>query len=91
MRRKPRPSDADAGRGVQGSGPHALRDKLADLAVVTMHLCRSTFIASGGFEPLRVLLPGKSVVLGLVTSKIGTLEHPDDIRRIEETAEAVWG
>ena len=56
-----------------------------------MHLCRSTFIASGGFEPLRVLPPGKSVVLVLVTSKTGTLEHPDDIHRIEEAAEAVWG
>lgn len=56
-----------------------------------MHLCRSTFIASGGFEPLRVLPLGKSVVLGLVTSKTGTLEHPDDIRRIEDVAEAMWG
>lgn len=96
----------------------ALADKPADLAV-TMHLCRgnfrSTFIASGGyepiadllfnampvdgyfmewdtdraggFEPLRFLPPGKSVVLGLVTSKTGTLEGKDDIRRrIEEAA-----
>ena len=96
----------------------ALRDKPADLTV-TMHLCRgnfrSTFIASGGyepvaellfnampvdgyfmewdtdraggFEPLRHLPAGKSVVLGLVTSKTGTLERPGDIRRrIEEAA-----
>jgi len=95
----------------------ALRDKPADLTV-TMHLCRgnfrSTFIASGGyepvaellfampvdgyfmewdtdraggFEPLRRLPPGKTVVLGLVTSKTGTLEQPGDIeRRIEEAA-----
>jgi 5-methyltetrahydropteroyltriglutamate--homocysteine methyltransferase len=94
----------------------ALRDKPADLTV-TMHLCRgnfrSTFIASGGyepvadilfnampidgyfmewdtdraggFEPLRFLPKGKVVVLGLVTSKTGTLEDRDDIkRRIEE-------
>src|SRR3712207_4192406 len=40
---------------------------------------------AGGFEPLRFLPPGKSVVLGLVTSKTGTLERKDDIkRRIEE-------
>lgn len=90
----------------------ALADKPADLAI-TMHLCRgnfrSTFIASGGyepvaetlfnampvdgyfmewdtdraggFEPLRFLPKGKTVVLGLVTSKTGTLEHKDDIRR----------
>ena len=96
----------------------ALADKPADLTV-TMHLCRgnfrSTFIASGGyepvadtlfnampvdgyfmewdtdraggFEPLRLLPKGKTVVLGLVTSKTGTLERPDDIkRRIEEAS-----
>jgi 5-methyltetrahydropteroyltriglutamate--homocysteine methyltransferase len=84
-----------------------------------MHLCRgnfrSTFIASGGyepvaevlfntmpvdgyfmewdsdraggFEPLRFLPKGKTVVLGLVTSKTGTLESKDAIkRRIEEAA-----
>jgi len=99
----------------------ALRDKPADLTV-TMHLCRgnfrSTFIASGGyepvadtlfnampvdgyfmewdtdraggFEPLRFVPEGKSVVLGLVTSKTGTLERPDDIkRRIDEAARFV--
>ena len=95
----------------------ALKDK-PDLTV-TMHLCRgnfrSTFIASGGyepiadilfnrmpidgyfmewdteraggFEPLRFLPKGKSMVLGLVTSKTGTLEKKDDIkRRIDEAA-----
>jgi 5-methyltetrahydropteroyltriglutamate--homocysteine methyltransferase len=41
---------------------------------------------AGGFEPLRFLPKGKKiVVLGLVTSKTGTLEKKDDIkRRIEE-------
>ncbi len=99
-----------------GMVQEALKDKPADLKI-TMHLCRgnfrSTFIASGGyepvadilfnsmpvdgyfmewdsdraggFEPLRFLPKGKSVVLGLVTSKTGTLEKKDDIkRRIEE-------
>jgi 5-methyltetrahydropteroyltriglutamate--homocysteine methyltransferase len=84
---------------------------------ISMHLCRgnfrSTFVASGGyepiaellfnevgvdayfmewdtdraggFEPLRYLPKGKTVVLGLVTSKTGTLEQKDDIkRRIDE-------
>ena len=96
----------------------ALQDKPADLTI-TMHLCRgnfrSTFVASGGyepiaellfnsmpvdgyfmewdtdraggFEPLRFLPKGKSVVLGLVTSKTGELEKKDDVkRRIEEAA-----
>jgi len=43
---------------------------------------------AGGFEPLRFLPPGgKTVVLGIVTSKNGTLESKDLIkRRIEEAA-----
>jgi 5-methyltetrahydropteroyltriglutamate--homocysteine methyltransferase len=43
---------------------------------------------AGGFEPLRFLPKGKKiVVLGLVTSKSGTLEKRDDIkRRVEEAA-----
>ncbi len=96
----------------------ALRDRPRDMAI-TMHLCRgnfrSTFVASGGyepvadllfngtdvdgffmewdseraggFEPLRFLPKGKSVVLGLVTTKTGTLENKDDLkRRIAEAA-----
>jgi 5-methyltetrahydropteroyltriglutamate--homocysteine methyltransferase len=96
----------------------AVRGRPSDM-VISMHLCRgnfrSTFIASGGyepiadvlfnaidvdgyfmewdtdraggFEPLRFLPKGKKVVLGLVTSKTGTLEKKDDIkRRIEEAA-----
>jgi 5-methyltetrahydropteroyltriglutamate--homocysteine methyltransferase len=41
---------------------------------------------AGGFEPLRFLPKGdKQVVLGLITSKSGTLEKKDDIKkRIEE-------
>jgi 5-methyltetrahydropteroyltriglutamate--homocysteine methyltransferase len=43
---------------------------------------------AGGFEPLRFLPKGnKIVVLGLITSKSGTLEKKDDVkRRIEEAA-----
>ncbi len=99
----------------------ALKDRPSDMAV-TMHLCRgnfrSTFVASGGyepvadllfnrvnvdgyfmewdsdraggFEPLRFLPKGKTVVLGLVTSKTGTLESKDAIRRrIEEASKFV--
>jgi 5-methyltetrahydropteroyltriglutamate--homocysteine methyltransferase len=97
----------------------ALKDKPSDMAV-TMHACRgnfrSTFISSGGyepvaevllgqvnfdgyfleydsdraggFEPLRFLPKGeKQVVLGLITSKSGTLEKKEDVRRrIDEAA-----
>jgi 5-methyltetrahydropteroyltriglutamate--homocysteine methyltransferase len=42
---------------------------------------------SGGFEPLRFLPKGKTVVLGLVTSKSGALEEKDALkRRIAEAA-----
>jgi 5-methyltetrahydropteroyltriglutamate--homocysteine methyltransferase len=89
---------------------------------ITMHLCRgnfqSTFVASGGyepvaevlfnsinvdgyfmeydsdraggFEPLRLVPKGKTVVLGLVTSKSGRLESKDEIkRRIDVAAKFV--
>ena len=100
----------------------ALDAKPADMTITT-HVCRgnfrSTFISSGGyepvaqnllskcnydgyfleydtdraggFEPLRFVPKGnKMVVLGLVTSKSGTLEKKDDIkRRIDEATKYV--
>ncbi|TFY96398.1 5-methyltetrahydropteroyltriglutamate--homocysteine S-methyltransferase [Ramlibacter rhizophilus] len=42
---------------------------------------------SGDFRPLRYLKPGKTVVLGLVTTKFGELEDKDALkRRIDEAA-----
>jgi 5-methyltetrahydropteroyltriglutamate--homocysteine methyltransferase len=42
---------------------------------------------SGSFAPLRFVPPGKQVVLGLVTTKSGTLESKQDLkRRIEEAS-----
>jgi 5-methyltetrahydropteroyltriglutamate--homocysteine methyltransferase len=99
----------------------AISDIPADMTI-TMHLCRgnfqSTFVASGGyepvaeilfntikvngyfmeydseraggFEPLRLVPKDKTVVLGLVTSKSGTLESKDELkRRIDEAAKYV--
>ena len=99
----------------------AISDIPADMTI-TMHLCRgnfqSTFVASGGyepvaeilfneikvngyfmeydsaraggFEPLRFVPKDKTVVLGLVTSKSGTLESKDELkRRIDEAAKYV--
>ncbi len=96
----------------------ALAGKPADLCA-TMHVCRgnfrSTFISSGGyepiadlmfnklnidgyflewdndrsggFEPLRFLPKGKTVILGLITTKTGELEKRGDIlRRIDEAS-----
>jgi len=45
---------------------------------------------SGGFEPLRYVPKGKTVVLGLVTTKRPELESKDDLkRRIEEASRFV--
>ena len=45
---------------------------------------------AGGFEPLRFVPRGKRVVLGLVTTKSGTLEERDSLkRRIDEAAKYV--
>jgi 5-methyltetrahydropteroyltriglutamate--homocysteine methyltransferase len=99
----------------------AVSDVPADMTIA-MHLCRgnfqSTFVASGGyepvaqvlfndinvhayfmeydsdraggFEPLRFVPKGKMVVLGIVTSKSGTLESKDQLkRRIDEAAKFI--
>ena len=99
----------------------AIADIPADMTI-TMHLCRGNFRSSfaasggyepvaevlfnainvhgyfmeydsdraGGFEPLRFVPKDKTVVLGLVTSKTGTLESRDEIkRRIEQAAKFV--
>jgi 5-methyltetrahydropteroyltriglutamate--homocysteine methyltransferase len=45
---------------------------------------------SGGFEPLRFVPKGKTVVLGLVTTKRGELESKDELkRRIDEATQYV--
>jgi 5-methyltetrahydropteroyltriglutamate--homocysteine methyltransferase len=42
---------------------------------------------AGSFEPLRFVPKGKTVVLGLVTSKLGTMESKEDLkRRIDEAS-----
>ncbi|MBO0755100.1 MAG: 5-methyltetrahydropteroyltriglutamate--homocysteine S-methyltransferase [Bradyrhizobiaceae bacterium] len=99
----------------------AISDIPSDMTI-TMHLCRgnfrSTFMASGGyepvadtlfnglnvdgyfmeydteraggFEPLRLVPKNKTVVLGLITSKVGTLEGKDAIkRRIEQATKFI--
>src|ERR1700679_2509310 len=45
---------------------------------------------AGGFEPLRFVPKGKTVVLGLVTTKTGSLESKDELkRRIDEAAKFI--
>jgi 5-methyltetrahydropteroyltriglutamate--homocysteine methyltransferase len=45
---------------------------------------------AGNFAPLRYLPKGKKLILGLVTTKTGELEKPDDLkRRIDEASKLV--
>ena len=45
---------------------------------------------AGNFAPLRYMPNGKKLILGLVTSKSGALENPDDLkRRIDEASKLV--
>ena len=45
---------------------------------------------AGNFAPLRYMPNDKKLILGLVTSKSGTLENPDDLkRRIDEASKLV--
>jgi 5-methyltetrahydropteroyltriglutamate--homocysteine methyltransferase len=45
---------------------------------------------AGGFEPLGFVPRGKRVVLGLVTTKSGAMERPEDLqRRIDEASKYI--
>jgi 5-methyltetrahydropteroyltriglutamate--homocysteine methyltransferase len=45
---------------------------------------------AGGFEPLRFVPKGKTVVLGLISSKLPRMEDPDVlVKRIEEASQYV--
>jgi 5-methyltetrahydropteroyltriglutamate--homocysteine methyltransferase len=47
---------------------------------------------AGGFAPLRYVPAGKTVVLGLISTKVSQLESPDDLRRrIDEAAKIAPG
>jgi 5-methyltetrahydropteroyltriglutamate--homocysteine methyltransferase len=71
---------------AEGSYAHVAEALLNDLDVDGFFL-EYDDDRSGGFEPLRFLPKGKMVVLGLVTTKSGTLESKDDLkRRIDEAA-----
>ena len=46
----------------------------------------------GGFEPVRYLRPGSLMVMGIVSTKVRTMEDEDDlVRRMEEAAGLVGG
>jgi 5-methyltetrahydropteroyltriglutamate--homocysteine methyltransferase len=71
-----------------GSGGYdAMQEVLFDRIKVHGYFMEYDTERAGGFEPLKRLQKGRHVVLGLVTTKTGTLESKDAIkRRIEEAA-----
>ena len=71
-----------------GSGGYAaVQDILFNTVKVHGYFMEYDDERAGGFEPLRLLPKGKTVVLGLVTTKRGQLESKDALkRRIEEAA-----
>jgi 5-methyltetrahydropteroyltriglutamate--homocysteine methyltransferase len=72
---------------VASGGYEPIADLLFNTMPVDAYFMEWDTERAGGFEPLRFLPKGKAVVLGLVTTKTGTLEKKDDIkRRIDEAA-----
>jgi len=71
-----------------GSGGYeAVQDVLFNKVNVHGYFMEYDDQRSGGFAPLRFLPKGKTVALGLVTTKNGNLESRDDLkRRIDEAA-----
>jgi 5-methyltetrahydropteroyltriglutamate--homocysteine methyltransferase len=68
-------------------GYEAEQEVLFDKIKVQGYFMEYDTARAGGFEPLRRLQKGRLAVLGLVTTKSGTLESKDALkRRIEEAA-----
>jgi 5-methyltetrahydropteroyltriglutamate--homocysteine methyltransferase len=75
---------------VASGGYEPVADILFNKVNVRAYFMEYDTDRAGGFEPLRFVPKGKTVVLGLVTSKSGTLESRDALkRRIEEAAKYV--
>ncbi len=117
-----RGESADELPGIYAKLINAAMSDIPSDMTIAMHLCRgnfqSTFVASGGyepvaevlfnsinvhgyfmeydsdraggFEPLRLVPKGKTVVLGLVTTKSGRLESKDELkRRIDQASKFI--
>ncbi len=80
-----------AGGGWHTSGGYdRIAEQLFSQLEVDAFLLEYDSDRAGGFEPLRFMPKGKTVVLGLVTTKAGELESQDLLlRRIEEAAKFV--
>jgi 5-methyltetrahydropteroyltriglutamate--homocysteine methyltransferase len=71
-------------------GYDAIAEKLFGTLDVDRFLLEYDDDRSGTFEPLRFIPKGKTVVLGLISSKVPKMEDPDQLaRRIDEAAHFV--
>src|SRR5580704_1899844 len=71
-------------------GYDAIAERLFGQLQVDRFLLEYDTERAGGFEPLRMVPKGKSVVLGLITTKVPKLESQKDLRRrIDEAAKFV--
>ncbi len=67
-----------------------IAEKLFGSLQVDRYLLEYDTPRSGSFRPLRFVPPGKMVVLGLITTKDGTLESQDSLlKRVDEASEYV--
>ncbi|HTQ63039.1 MAG TPA: hypothetical protein VMI32_22650 [Candidatus Solibacter sp.] len=71
-------------------GYDAIAEKLFGSLEVDRFLLEYDDARSGTFEPLRFIPKGKTVVLGLISSKVPQMEDPDQLaKRIEEASRYV--
>ncbi len=75
---------------VASGGYEPVADVLFNQVKVPNYFMEYDSDRAGGFEPLRFVPKGKNVVLGIVTSKSGTLESKDSLkRRIDEATKYI--
>jgi 5-methyltetrahydropteroyltriglutamate--homocysteine methyltransferase len=75
---------------IAEGGYEAVAEKAFNLLDVDRFLLEYDTERAGGFEPLRFVPRGKTVVLGLISSKVPQLESQDQLRRrIDEAAQYV--
>jgi 5-methyltetrahydropteroyltriglutamate--homocysteine methyltransferase len=70
-----------AGAWVAEGGYEPVAELLFNAINVDGYFLEYDSVRAGGFEPLRYLPKGKVAVLGLVTTKSGTLESKDELKR----------
>jgi len=77
-------------RWIASGGYERIAEQLLGTVPVDTFLLEYDDDRSGGFEPLRFIPSGATVVLGLISSKVGRLENQDDlVRRLNEAARFV--